>query len=370
MFFNKKNKVTATKQKIKDELKNVIYPNFKKSIVAFGFVKNITLNKNSAIISLEISSALPNISATLKKDIIKNLDKFNLKLQIDISTPKPPQEQQTLQKENPLKDVKDFIMVSSGKGGVGKSTVSTNLAVALGMQGYRVGLLDCDIYGPNIPRMVGIENTTLKTFNSKVVPFETCGIKVMSMGFLIEEGQALIWRGAMIQKAINQLLHDISWGELDYLVIDMPPGTGDAQLTLAQLVNVSCGVSVTTPQQVALDDAKRSIEMFSKIKIPLAGIIENMSGFVCNSCGDKTDIFGKNNSDKIAKEYKTNILGKIALDIDIVQMGDNGKPIVFEKPEHNASKEFLKIASKITNFVKQARKNGLIDDNKIEITKK
>jgi len=364
MFFNK-----ITKKQIEEELNKVIYPNFKKSIIEFGFVKDIQIKKDNVLISLEISSSLPQVSADLKRDIIDKLDKFNLKLQIDIKQPNIPSKEND-KKEDILKDVKDFVVVSSGKGGVGKSTISTNVAIALAMQGHKVGLLDCDIYGPNIPRMVGIDKIELKTFNNKVVPFEAYGIKIMSMGCLIEDGQALIWRGAMIQKAIYQLLNDIAWGELDYLVIDMPPGTGDAQLTLAQLVNVSCGISVTTPQMVALDDAKRSLEMFKKLNIPLAGIVENMSGFICGSCGDKTDIFGKDNSEKIAKEYKTNVLGKIALDAKIVQMGDSGKPIVYESPEHIASQEFMSMASKIVEVIKKDRANGLIGNNKIKITKK
>ena len=279
-----------TIENIKEKLSNVAYPGFTKSIVDFGFVKDIAYENGVAMVYINITSSAKEVEDSIREDVKKELTVLGVKdVQVTINKPKAPQQQSNSQSgKNIAPQVKNFIMVSSGKGGVGKSTTSVNLAIALAMQGKKVGLLDADIYGPNIPRMMGLENDEPEIVAGKVKPYSAYGIEVMSMGSLVEEGAALVWRGAMVQKAIQQLLQDILWSELDCLVIDMPPGTGDAQLTLAQSVPVAAGVNVTTPQHVALDDSKRSLEMFSKLHIPVAGIIENMSGFVCSTCDTRT----------------------------------------------------------------------------------
>ena len=339
---------------IKKELENVIYPGFSKSIVEFGFLKDVVLKDEfSCIVTLDITSTAQEIEAKLRQDITAKLSNIGLRfVEIVLSKPKEQVQKSNSQSgSNIAPQIKNFIMVSSGKGGVGKSTTTVNLAIAAAMQGKRVGILDADIYGPNIPRMMGLQGQEVEVVGNKAKPFKAYGVDVMSMGSLMEEGQALIWRGAMIMKAIQQLLRDILWDELDILFIDMPPGTGDAQLTLAQSVPVTCGINVTTPQHVALDDSRRSLNMFKKLHIPIAGIVENMSGFVCPSCETESDIFGKGTCDELAKEFDTFVLGNLPIEPAIRVGGDNGKPIVFCEPNSVSAKRYMMAASKLLAFV-------------------
>ena len=278
----------------------------------------------------------------------------------------PQQQSNSMSGKNIAPQVDNFVMVSSGKGGVGKSTTSVNLAIALAMQGKKVGLLDADIYGPNIPRMVGIDGQEPQLEGNKVIPFKAYGIEIMSMGSLVEEGQALMWRGAMVMKAITQLLQDIAWSKLDVLVIDMPPGTGDAQLTLAQSVPVAAGVNVTTPQQVALDDSRRSLEMFKKLNIPVAGVIENMSGFICPKCQTESDIFGSGTCEDLAKEYGTQVLANIPIEPAIRESGDTGKPIVYFAPETTSAKRYMRAAEILWENIETSNKNGSVGNEAIQ----
>lgn len=351
------------KDDILNKLKSVIYPKFKRDIVDFGFIREIKIESNSIFISLEIPSNNPEVKETLEnniKEVLKDID-----VTIDIKTP-TLQNTQEPKKKNIAPNIKHFIMISSGKGGVGKSTTSVNIAIALAQAGRSVGLLDADIYGPNIPRMLSLNTQKPPVDESvmKLIPLKAYGLKVMSMGMMYEEGQSLIWRGPMIMRAIEQMLTDVLWGDLDILVIDMPPGTGDAQLTLAQSVPVSAGISVTTPQMVALDDSARSIDMFNKLNIPIAGIIENMSGFICPCCNKEYDIFGKNGALELAKEAKSEILAQIPIEIGIREGGDNGKPIVFFNPQSNSAKEYLKAAHKIIKFLDEI--GNSVDNSSIQ----
>jgi len=360
----------ATIADINEKLKSVTYPGFTKSIVDFGFVKDVDLNGNDVTVSIEITSSAPEVEETLKDDITKELKTLGMGVvQVIVSKPQAPKQQSNSQSgKNIAPQVKNFIMVSSGKGGVGKSTTSVNLAVALAMQGKKVGLLDADIYGPNIPRMVGLEGTEPEIVGNKVIPFKAYGIEVMSMGSLVDQGQALMWRGAMVMKAITQLLQDISWGELDCLVIDMPPGTGDAQLTLAQSVPVAAGINVTTPQHVALDDSRRSLDMFKKLHIPVAGIVENMSGFVCPSCETESDIFGAGTCDALADEYGTQVIANIPIEPSIRVGGDEGKPVVYFYPDSTSGKRYLKAAEMLWENIEKSNENGTIGNAAIQPT--
>eukprot|EP01156_Anaeramoeba_ignava_P014092 Anaeramoba_ignava/a608207_16.p1 GENE.a608207_16~~a608207_16.p1 ORF type:complete len:405 (-),score=4.72 a608207_16:144-1358(-) len=360
----------ATVQDIELKLKNVTYPGFTKSIVDFGFVKNIELNGNDVIVDIEITSSAAEVEETLKTDIVKELKVLGLEnIQVIVKKPAAPKQQSnSVSGKNIAPQVKNFVMVSSGKGGVGKSTTSVNLAVALAMQGKKVGLLDADIYGPNIPRMVGLENEEPEVVGNKVIPFKAYGIEIMSMGSLIDKGQALMWRGAMVMKAITQLLQDIAWGELDVLVIDMPPGTGDAQLTLAQSVPVAAGINVTTPQHVALDDSRRSLDMFKKLHIPVAGIVENMSGFICPKCGEESDIFGQGTCEGLAKEYNTTVIANMPIEPSIRVGGDEGKPIVYFYPDSESGKRYLKAAEALWANIQKSHEEGTIGNEAIQPT--
>ena len=341
---------------IKKELENVIYPGFSKSIIEFGFLKNVELkDETSCVILLDITSTSQEVEMKLRQDITACLSKIGF-TSVVISLLKPEEEKQqsnSVSGSNIAPQIKNFIMVSSGKGGVGKSTTTVNLAIAAAMQGKRVGILDADIYGPNIPRMMGLQGQEVEVVGNKAKPFKAYGVDVMSMGSLMEEGQALIWRGSMIMKAIQQLLRDILWEELDILFIDMPPGTGDAQLTLAQSVPVTCGINVTTPQHVALDDSRRSLNMFKKLHIPIGGIVENMSGFICPTCDTESDIFGKGTCEELAKEFDTFVLGNLPIEPAIRLGGDEGKPIVYCEPNSVSAKRYMMAAEKLLAFVEE-----------------
>jgi len=356
------------KSSITEVLKKVTYPGFTKSIVDFGFVKNVEVDGDKVKISVEITSSAPEVEEQIRDGVKDALYSIGVKeYELDLKKPKIPRESSSKGK-NIAPHIKNFVMVSSGKGGVGKSTTTVNLAISLAKQGKKVGLLDADIYGPNIPRMMGIVGETPEIIGNKVKPILAHGVEVMSMGSLMEEGQSLIWRGAMIMKAIQQLLQDILWGDLDVLVIDMPPGTGDAQLTLAQSVPVTAGVCVTTPQKVALDDTARSLDMFKKLHIPIAGIVENMSGFICPETNKEYDIFGKGTTEPLAKEYDTIVLGEIPIESAIREGGDAGKPVTSEFPDTVTAKRYFEAAKKLWDKIEKINEEGGVDNEAIQPT--
>jgi len=239
-----------------------------------------------------------------------------------------------------------IVAISSGKGGVGKSTVATNLAIALAKQGARVGLMDADIYGPNIPRMMGV-NEQPRVENEKMIPLEAHGVKVMSLGFIIERDQPAIWRGPIIMKIITQFIKDVSWGELDYFLVDLPPGTGDAQLSLVQATRVAGALIVTTPQEVAIGDALRGAKMFQRVDVPVLGVIENMSWLECMHCGDKTAIFGSGGGARLALELGVPLLGQIPLYPPVLTGGDTGLPIVVAEPDSTAAVALTQTAERV-----------------------
>jgi ATP-binding protein involved in chromosome partitioning len=250
-------------------------------------------------------------------------------------------------KEDLIPNVKHVIAISSGKGGVGKSTVAANLAVAFSLAGTKVGLMDADVYGPNIPMMMGAPKPPEQQ-DGKIKPAESHGVKLISMGFFVPEETAVVWRGPMIHTAIQQFFRDVIWGELDCLIIDLPPGTGDAQLTISQLVPLDGAVTVTTPQEVALHDVRKGLMMFQKVNVPLLGIIENMSYFVCGHCGERTDIFSSGGGERAAEKLGIPFLGRVPIDPDIRAGGDEGTPIVVANPASPQAAAFKEIAAKIT----------------------
>ncbi len=255
--------------------------------------------------------------------------------------------------ENPLPGVKHIIAVSSGKGGVGKSTVTVNMAVALKQEGYAVGIMDADIYGPNIPMMIGVTKEPIKE-GDKITPAEGQGVKVISMGFFVPEDTPVVWRGPMVHSAIQQFFRDVVWGELDYLLIDLPPGTGDVPLTLSQLVPLTGAITVTTPQEVALSDVRKGMTMFKKVNVPLLGVVENMSYFVCGHCGERTEIFSFGGGEQAAKKFEIPFLGRIPLDPAIREGGDQGSPIVVRNPESPQTQAFFQIVRTLVSQLKEA----------------
>jgi len=239
-----------------------------------------------------------------------------------------------------------IIAVSSGKGGVGKSTVATNLAVALAATGARVGLMDADVYGPNVPRMMGV-NAPPPVVDEKIIPLEAHGVKLISLGFLIERDQPAIWRGPIVMKIVTQFLRDVAWGQLDYFLVDMPPGTGDAQLSLVQATHVHGAIIVTTPQDVSTGDALRGAKMFQRVNVPVLGIVENMSWFECPHCGKPTAIFGTGGGKRLADELELPLLGEIPLDPRVHEGGDRGTPIIVAEPESSASRALRALAERV-----------------------
>ncbi|MEA3456859.1 MAG: Mrp/NBP35 family ATP-binding protein [Campylobacterota bacterium] len=357
-------------EQVLDVLKNVTYPGFTKDIVTFGFVNNVEIDGDKVSLNVDITSSADEVKLQLIKDIETELQKLGFKeITANIIQPKAPREMSnSMSGKNIAPQVNSFVMVSSGKGGVGKSTTAVNLAVAMAMQGKKVGLLDADIYGPNIPRMMGVDDQKPEIQGNKVMPMKAYGVEVMSMGSLMEPGQSLIWRGAMIMKAIEQFLRDILWSELDVLVIDMPPGTGDAQLTLAQSVPVTAGITVTTPQEVSLDDSRRSLDMFEKLHIPTAGIIENMSGFICPECDTESDIFGMGTTAPVAVEYDTELIARIPIEPAIRIGGDTGMPVTYHQPDSETAKRYQEAASKLSAFIDKVNEEGGADNQAIQPT--
>ncbi len=252
--------------------------------------------------------------------------------------------------KTPLEGIHNIVAVSSGKGGVGKTTVAVNLAAALAAAGKRVGLLDTDVYGPNVPLMVGVSEQP-RIDGQKIIPIEAHGLKIMSMGFLSPGDKPVVWRGPMLHGVVRQFLSDVLWGELDVLVVDMPPGTGDVQLSLAQLVPVQGAVVVTTPQEVAAADVRKAINMFEQVGVPLLGVVENMSYFVCSSCDTRHEIFGSGAGDALATQFGTTVLGRIPIDVRVRESGDVGTPVVLANPDSVVAAAFRDIASAVAERV-------------------
>jgi len=351
---------------IKATLANVIYPGFNRTIIDFDFVKEININKEILSIIIEIPSAEVTIKTQLEEEIINRVSLLTeLKIEVIINQPKVQKETSSHGK-NMLPNIRNFVMVSSGKGGVGKSTTTVNIAIALAQQGKRVGLLDADVYGLNIPRMMGIEGVQPVFLGKNIKPIMAHGIQVMSIGSLVERGASLIWKGAMVTQAIEQMLEDILWDKVDILLFDMPPGTGDAQLALAQSLPVAAGICVTTPQKVALDDTVRSMDMFQNLNIPIAGVVENMSGFICPESGKEYAIFGKGTTAPIVKNFNTQLLGEIPIEPAIREGGDNGQLISVVAPNCETAKRYQDIANKLWDFIVKVNQEGGVNNQSIQ----
>ncbi len=334
-------------------LSGVRYPGFTRDIVTFGVVKDLAVDGGVVSFRIELGAGNKAVAGTIERDARAAVEKIDgvtsVAIRLDPAATPPgarPGAAPGALDAALLPGVAHTIAVASGKGGVGKSTVAVNLAVGLAQRGARVGLLDADIYGPSIPLMMGVDEAP--TIESGTIrPFDRFGVRFMSLGFLVPKDAAVIWRGPMVMKAIEQLLRDVAWGALDVLVVDMPPGTGDAQLTLSQKVRLSGAVIVTTPQDVALADAIKGVAMFRKVGVPVLGIVENMSSFQCPQCGHRTDVFGHGGGRREAARLDAPFLGEIPLDASIREGGDAGRPVVMADPASTISAAFLSVADKV-----------------------
>jgi len=348
--------------KVMGALKTVMDPDLHKNIVDLGFVKNLNIDNGKVKFDVELTTPACPVKEQLKNECHTKVGEIDGVAEVDVNMTAAVRASEHSQPI--LTGVKNIIAVASGKGGVGKSTVSVNLAVALSLTGAKVGLMDGDIYGPSIPKMLGIPITPPKSAGSnKFYPHEKHGLKVVSAAFLTEEGQPLMLRGPMLGGIIQQFLQNVEWGELDYLVIDLPPGTGDVQLTLTQRAPLSGGVIVTTPQQISLIDAEKGVKMFQQVKVPVLGVVENMSYFVCDGCDKKHYIFQSGAGKQLSEQFKVPILGEIPLIPDVVVGGDSGMPIVLGQPDSLASQAYRQLAGQVAAQIsihqsKEAKKVG------------
>ena len=335
-------------------LKGVKYPGFNRDIVSFGLVKDIVVEDSKVTLSIVLPKPDQKLQSAIEEEVRKAIFGIPGVEDLSMKIGSRPQKQITADagsEKSKLPDIKYYIAVASGKGGVGKSTIATNLSLAISKKRQKVGLMDADIWGPSAPLMMGISEKPRATANDKIVPIEKFGLKVMSIGFLVNEEDAVIWRGPMVHGAIKQFIEDVEWSGTDYLVIDLPPGTGDAQLSLAQTAPISGGVIVTTPQDVALVDVRRGILMFNKLNIPILGIVENMSYLDMPDVDGKIDIFGRGGGRRMAERFEVPFLGEIPIDPRIRIGGDNGTPIVESDPESAAAKSFFEIADRILESI-------------------
>jgi ATP-binding protein involved in chromosome partitioning len=338
--------VAITESEVKEALRAVRYPGFSRDIVSFGLVKSVTIDNGEVRVQLALATNDPSVPATIKNDadrVLRDLGLTNAKVLIDIHAP-PAGAGTGGMVTTRIPGVKHAIAIASGKGGVGKSTVAANLAVALEQTKARVGLCDCDIYGPSISLMFGTRERPTATEENKIIPIEQYNLKLMSMGFLLDDTSPAILRGPMVTRYTQQFLRQVEWGTLDYLILDLPPGTGDIQLTIVQTVALAGAIIVTTPQEVALIDARKAATMFDKVNVPVLGLIENMSYFISPSDKQRYDIFGSGGGEREAARLRVPLLGQIPIDIATREAGDRGLPITAENQESTISTEFKKIA--------------------------
>src|SRR5882724_11852213 len=337
-------------------LKGVKYPGYSRDIVSFGLVKDVAAGNGAVTVVVQLTGGNPQIAQQIKADCETTLRVLPEVQRVFVDVKLPAGQTAAAganawAHQNKLPGINRVVAVASGKGGVGKSTVSVNLACALRHLGAQVGLLDCDIYGPSIPLMMGINEKPTISPEEKLVSPANHGVKLMSMGFLLEGDAPVIWRGPMIMKTIQQFVNAVEWGQLDYLLVDLPPGTGDAQLSLCQTVPLDGGVIVTTPQEASLGVVRKGIAMFEKVNVPILGIVENMSYFTTPN-GERVEIFGHGGGKEEAARQKVPFLGEIPLFTEIREGGDRGMPIVVSTPNHAAGKAFIQIAETLRNNLK------------------
>jgi len=344
------------KEQVLKLLEDVKYPGFSRNIVSFGMIRNLFIDDNSAKVELNITSADDTIKSQIKQNVESKLrdagfQTVSVLITGEELTGQPAAASSQMAEQGLLPSVKYTIAVASGKGGVGKSTVAANLAAALMTQGYHVGLLDLDVYGPSLPMTMGVSEVPKVLPGNKLLPIKKYGMELMSFGFILGDDSPVIWRGPMVAKLVTQFLNDVQWGDLDFLIMDLPPGTGDVQLTLVQKLALTGAIIVTTPQDLALLDVQRGANMFSKVNTPVLGIIENMSYYVCVNCGHHAEIFSKGGGERESQRMNVPLLGRIPLNEMVMQAGEDGEPLAIHHGDSEIAQEFGRIADQITQMV-------------------
>jgi ATP-binding protein involved in chromosome partitioning len=344
-FWNKDNESGVSEERVLNVLKNVLDPDLRKDIVSLGFIRNLKIENSKVRFDLNLTTPACPVRDQMRDQAIALVKELPGVQNVEVNMTSEVRQAPQLDRSS-LKSVRNIVAIGSGKGGVGKSTIAVNVAASLGLVGARVGLLDADIYGPTTPIMLGVDAAP-KSFENRILPQESAGVKFMSMGLLVKTDQPLIWRGPMATKALQQCLFDVDWGELDYLVIDLPPGTGDVHLTLAQAVPLTGAVIVSTPQDVGLRISMKTLRMFQQTRVPILGIVENMSYYVCPHCNSQDHIFGHGGGSRAAGELGIPFLGEVPLDLAIRTQSDIGAPIVIAQPDAASSRVLRGISEKI-----------------------
>jgi ATP-binding protein involved in chromosome partitioning len=344
--------MAISEQQVLDALRVVRDPDLHKDIVALNFVKNVRIDGPNIAVTIELTTPACPVKDLLRDQAhaaiaaLPGVSKVDVTMTAQVRTANRPEQGPRAA----IEGVRNVIAVGAGKGGVGKTTLSVNLAVALAQRGSRVALLDADVYGPNVPIMLGLK-TQLEADGQKIRPAEKYGLQVVSVGFMTQDDAPIIWRGPMLHGAIQQFFRDVKWNDVDYLIVDMPPGTGDVALSLSQTVPVAGAVVVTTPQAVSLSDTTRAIKMYQKLNIPVIGLVENMSHFACTNCGHESDIFGKGGGEQLATDMAVPFLGRVPLYEPVRSGGDTGRPIVLAEPESPAALAIFVAAERIAQQV-------------------
>ena len=359
---------TLDREAVLTALRVVMDPDLHKDIVSLGFIKDLQIDGGGVAFAIELTTPACPVKeqmreqATAAVKALAGVTSVNVRMTANVQSASMPETGR-----QPLPGVKNVIAVGAGKGGVGKTTVSVNLALALAKFGSRVGILDGDIYGPNVPIMMGL-HTQLATDGKQIVPAEAYGVQVVSIGFLTSDDAPIIWRGPMLHGAIQQFFKEVAWKDLDYLIVDMPPGTGDVALSLSQTVPVVGAVVVTTPQQVSLADSRRAVRMYQKLNIPTLGMVENMSYYACPNCHHEADIFGHGGGEQLAQTMEVPFLGRLPIYQPIREGGDTGVPVVFAEPESVAGRAFMSLAERVAAQVSiAAHKAAVANKGKIPL---
>lgn len=344
--------VDARRQEVLAALRTVQDPDLHRDLVTLGMIQELKVEDDRVSFAIVLTTPACPVRDTLKAQSEQAVQTLPWVTSVSVTMDASTRTGRGMGNEQLIPNVKNVIAIASGKGGVGKSTTSVNVALALADTGAKVGLLDGDIYGPNIPLMMGLkEKPQLQSEGGKIIPCRSYGIRLMSIGFFLDESKPVIWRGPMVHGAIQQFLRDVDWGDLDYLVIDLPPGTGDAPLSLSQLIPLSGAVIVTTPQDVALQDVSKGMAMFRQLEVPLLGVVENMSYFICPGCNERHDIFGEGGGTKIASQFGVPFLGKVPLQQRVREGGDQGRPVVVTHPDSPEAVAFRAVAGEIARQV-------------------